>query len=359
MVIDILLPHAGLRPIGGLAVAYRYADGLALCGHHVRLLWAPSVRSWPIRQLKRLEAFLGNWRGLGRWFAFQGPVERIAVSSLHESSVRKALMGKPRADVTIATAWQTAEYLNSYGSVAGAKFYLVQDLETWGGQAAQVERTWLYPFTKIVISNWLLLQGERLGATDLHYIPNGLDGTRFACCKQASTRGLVVGVSCHLAPFKGAREGVAVLEALKQRYPELRAILFGKEARPTFVPTWMEYHRDPSATALTELYNEMAVFLCTSWQEGWGLPGMEAMACGAALASSDNGGVREYAVDGETALLFPPRDHLAAVAAVDRLLSDTKVRYSFAEAGSMAVRQFRWENSVRSLEQLLLSQVSP
>lgn len=359
MVVDILLPHAGLRPIGGFAVAYRYADGLAMRGHHVRLLWAPSVRSWPIRQLKRLEAFLGRWRGLGCWFDFQGPVERIALSSLHETSVRKALKGKPCADVTIATAWQTAEYLNSYGSVAGAKFYLVQDLETWGGQATQVEQTWLYPFTKIVISQWLLRQGERLGAGDLYYIPNGLDTMRFACRKNVGTRGLVVGMSCHLAPFKGAREGVAVLEAVKQRYPGVRAILFGKDARPAFVPTWMEYHRDPSATVLTDLYNEMAVFLCTSWQEGWGLPGMEAMACGAALASSDNGGVREYAVDGETALLFPPRNHLAAVSAVERLLADTELRHRFAEAGTMAVRQFRWENSVCRLEQILLSKGCP
>ena len=43
-----------------------------------------------------------------------------------------------------------------------------------------------------------------------------------------------------------------------------------------------------------------------SWEEGLGLPGIEALACGAALARTDTKGGRDIALDGETALVTPP-----------------------------------------------------
>ena len=66
-----------------------------------------------------------------------------------------------------------------------------------------------------------------------------------------------------------------------------------------------------------EIYNTSRVFLCTSWVEGFGLTNVEAMACGAALVTTDNGGSRDYALHGETALVAPCGD----VGSVERVRS--------------------------------------
>ena len=60
--------------------------------------------------------------------------------------------------------------------------------------------------------------------------------------------------------------------------------------------------------ALGREYDAARVFAVGSWFEGFCQPGLEALACGTPLVTTDNGGCREYAIDGETALVVPPRD---------------------------------------------------
>ncbi len=72
------------------------------------------------------------------------------------------------------------------------------------------------------------------------------------------------------------------------------------------------------------------------------MPPMEAMACGAALATYDNGGCRDYARDGETALVAPRRDVGALARALQRLVrtppsasgSPGRARPSFAASST-------------------------
>jgi glycosyltransferase involved in cell wall biosynthesis len=69
-----------------------------------------------------------------------------------------------------------------------------------------------------------------------------------------------------------------------------------------------------------------AVLVLPSWEEGLGLPGIEALACGAALATTDTKGGRDYALDGETALVSPPRDPKLLADNVIRLLREPRLR---------------------------------
>ena len=64
------------------------------------------------------------------------------------------------------------------------------------------------------------------------------------------------------------------------------------------------------------------VFVYASWYEGFGLPPLEAMACGVPVVTTDCGGVLEYAIDGYNSLVTPIRDPTALAQAIQRLLSD-------------------------------------
>ena len=115
----------------------------------------------------------------------------------------------------------------------------------------------------------------------------------------------------HGADWKGSADGIRALQAVKTQVPELKATLFGVPSAPAGLPSWIRYEQTPSPERLRGLYNDSAVFLATSWTEGWGLPGCEALLCGCALAATDVGGHREYAVNSKTALLSPPKDPAA------------------------------------------------
>jgi glycosyltransferase involved in cell wall biosynthesis len=81
---------------------------------------------------------------------------------------------------------------------------------------------------------------------------------------------------------------------------------------------------------------------------------MEAMACGAALVTFDNGGCRDYALDGETALVAPRRDVAALTEALERMVSDAALRERLARQGQgFVTSRFDWEGAVEKLERIL------
>ena len=115
-----------------------------------------------------------------------------------------------------------------------------------------------------------------------------------------------------------------------------------------------EFHADLPQERLAWLYGRCPIYLCPSWDEGLGMPPMEAMACGATLATYDNGGCRDYARDGETALVAPRRDVDALAGALARLMEDAGLRERLARAGQAFIRrEFDWDRATARLEAVL------
>jgi glycosyltransferase involved in cell wall biosynthesis len=81
--------------------------------------------------------------------------------------------------------------------------------------------------------------------------------------------------------------------------------------------------------------------------QAFGLPALEAMACGAVSVLTDAGGVREYARDGENCLLVPPRDVDAAAGAILRLLSDEPLVTRLRDAGFVTSRELSLKRQAR------------
>jgi L-malate glycosyltransferase len=143
------------------------------------------------------------------------------------------------------------------------------------------------------------------------------------------------------------------MEAVRERHPDAGAVLFGTAPRPDTLPAWIEYEALPSRSRLRELYNSCAVFLQASRSEGWGLPASEALLCGCALVTVENGGSREFARDGETALVVAPGDVAALSEGAGELLGDAARRQRLAARGAELLGEFTWERSVTELERAL------
>ena len=95
------------------------------------------------------------------------------------------------------------------------------------------------------------------------------------------------------------------------------------------------------------------IFLSTSWMEGFGLPPLEAMACGCACLISNSGGVNEYAVSNVNCLMYEPKNILDMVTKLNRLISNVSLQQSLREKGDMTVKNFKWEKSTQQLLNVL------
>jgi len=100
------------------------------------------------------------------------------------------------------------------------------------------------------------------------------------------------------------------------------------------------------------LYSCADVFIYTSLYEGFGLPPLEAMACGAPVVMTDNLGSRDFVEPGVNALITP-RDPEAIAHAVDRVLSDETLRESLVREGLRTARDFSIEKAVIRFENAL------
>jgi glycosyltransferase involved in cell wall biosynthesis len=98
-----------------------------------------------------------------------------------------------------------------------------------------------------------------------------------------------------------------------------------------------------SLDELVRLYNEAQIVVSPSLYEGFGLPAVEAMACGTPVIATTAGAFPETIVDGETGVLVPPADSNALADAIASLLGDPQRRALMAAAGVKRVEgRFSW-----------------
>ena len=101
---------------------------------------------------------------------------------------------------------------------------------------------------------------------------------------------------------------------------------------------WLGY---VPASRLPALYNAAAAFCFPSLYEGFGLPTLEAMACGVPTVVANRGALPEVA--GDAALIVDPTDPDELARALVRLLTDEDLRARLARAGRARAALFSWD----------------
>lgn len=198
----------------------------------------------------------------------------------------------------------------------------------------------------IASATWLAERARSAGSLVFH-VPYGLDRAVFYPGPPAEEREPSVLMMTHGADWKGTDDGLESLQKVRSMEPGVRIGLFG-----TYEPDFpAEFHPAPDRERVADLMRKYQVFVCPSWEEGFGMPGLEAMACGALLATTDTKGSRDYAVDGESAIVVPPRRPERLADAIRTLLVDPEAR---AAVGAGAIRmtnsQLDWPESAARFE---------
>ncbi|MCS6772600.1 MAG: glycosyltransferase family 1 protein [Anaerolineae bacterium] len=104
---------------------------------------------------------------------------------------------------------------------------------------------------------------------------------------------------------------------------------------------------------LPALYRLASVMAFPSLYEGFGLPPLEAMACGTPVVASNAAAMPE--VLGDAALLIPPTDPSEWTRALRSVLSNESVRRDLSQRGRQRAAQFDWQKTARATQALYQS----
>lgn len=102
---------------------------------------------------------------------------------------------------------------------------------------------------------------------------------------------------------------------------------------------------------LPGLYAQATLFVLPSYDEGFGLPVLEAMACGTPVIVSDGGALPE--VVGDAALIFNLSNPNSLSQAIRHCLMDNDLRLSLKEKGLARAKEFTWQASADSIWKVL------
>ena len=337
--INFFLPH--LRVSGGVRIALQYASNLARRGHDVKV-YVKSAN--PIRRA------IANYLHLGYPLWIQGFVARVVrVPSFSSEYITGA-------DVNIATSCQSMALLESFPTSKGRQFHLIQhDEGLYHVDRKLADRAFTSSAHKIVVSTWLkdILHDTYGQESDL--LLNPIDNKQFRQLpRTADLQTIRILLLHHTYAWKGTAEGVAVVRAVQARHPNVRLILFGVRQKDDIELLYDEYHYNVSQDKLAELYSNIDIYLCPSWDEGYGLPSVEAMACGSALVTYDNGGSRDYAFHEKTALVAKHRDTDDLERQLERMVSDAELRNRIAKEGQRLVLSMPdWKSQTDEFERIL------
>ena len=322
---------------------YEFANAMRRRGHSVHVMhlgWGEQIGS------------LGDLP----WMSFEDGIEHIF---LGPSDVDDSVRVEGFRLTDLAHQLPQADFIAAYDEQLplrhGLPFLFVQG---YGVFVSSIEDILFHaPCPKVCIARWLVDVGKQLGVPDdeLVYVPNGVKHEKYRLVSPIENRPPLVSAAYRSNRQTRPTELLAVLAEVKTRIPEVEATLFSTAAPVHETAPWMTVVTDPPQEFIVnEIYNRSRIYLNAGRYEGFGFPSVEAMACGAALATTSNGGSDEYAIHGETALVCEPDDVTALADNVESLLTDDELRIRLAKQGMEYVRQtFDWDASAEKLESFL------
>ena len=324
----LVFPNQALGLGGGARFVCELANGLVRRGHDVEIV-IPEEGSivWPLR-------------------ATVTRVKELTATAI------------PAGDFIIPNFYQTV--MPAWEAQKGRVVRLSLGYEPLWIKDDTARQTYLINAPIVCLSEWqrlMILHGTGRQSTVIH---GGVDPSIFhPYTKLSHTTGkktvFYIARSPHYGyTFKGARDFWAAMTKLEGLVPPFNLHIVHPEPDSLDAPLPCIEMKPADDMAMAQLYGEADVFVFSSYFEAFGLPPLEAMACGTAVVTTDCGGNRDYARHGENCLVVPPSDIEQLTAAIRHLLLNDADRKRVAEAGFKLASTWTWERTAEQFERILV-----
>lgn len=259
----------------------------------------------------------------------------------------------PDADIVISTLWVTAEWATALDDSKGVKSYLVQGHEIFPHfPKDRVEATYRAPLQKIVVSKWLeKIMRDKYGSPAVARVLNAVDADRLHTPPRPRNEEPCIGFVYSDGWVKGVEFTTAAILKIQKRFPNLKIVSFGASSPNSRVPLPpnCDFHYKPSQEKIRDIYGQCDLWLCSSRQEGFGLPMVEAMACRCPVVTTAVGAAEDFIENSVQGYIVPVEDSdalaekaITILEASDgewRQMSDaayeTATRYTWDDAGAL------------------------
>lgn len=352
MTVNFILPPALRKAAGGYKVVYQYANYITKQGNDVMIYYDSrmgdnslhipvKVMGWIRKLVTKIEP---------KWFYLDPEIKKKALWTIDFGHIRKA-------DITICTSIDTMIKTYQAKNKPEKIIHFIQGHENWFLPEEEVFAVYRLPYPKIVISQWLYDIVCEHTKEKLYLVKNGIDLHIFQN-KNSDKRSLhSIAMMYKENSCKNSEMGLRIVKRLKKRYQDLEVLFYSVDQKSNEVPEWVKFYRKASEDQVCEILNRASVFLCTSEYEGFGLPGLEAMACGCIFVTTDCKGIREYAND-SNALISEIGDACQMEKNIIRVFEDKKLRNTLRVQSEKTARSFNITHKEKAFYQALTAENS-
>jgi glycosyltransferase involved in cell wall biosynthesis len=292
-------------------------------------------------------------------------LQRLGVDLLHEPHYVLPLLNRSRAVVTIHDCIHLLfpQYLPTAGALQYAKFMMGSAI-----RRSQVVFTVSEASRQDILRFYPEADEERVVV-----VPNAIDPNLIAnpgpdeierVRERYQIRGRFVLYAGNIKPHKNLDRLIQAFALLKRQpsLEDVKLLIIGDEihkygslrraVETAGIRQDVRFFGFVPDSTLSALYRLASVFAFPSLYEGFGLPPLEAMACGAPVVTSKISSLPE--VVGDAALLVDPYSVEDIAHALSRVLDDFTLAQDLIERGHRRARSFSWERSVKQIHDTYL-----
>lgn len=183
-----------------------------------------------------------------------------------------------------------------------------------------------------------------------HIVPNGVDRSFWLPVPFANLfpefRILIEASSGD--KYKGVEEALEAANRLRENHQNVKIWLLGDNFGRVKYPVDQRLSGD-NDTKVKHAYQNATVLVKATWFDGFGLPHLEAMACGLPLVTTRAGGNEMFCQDDKNCLMADPHDVDRITKNLEDLHLSVALRKRLTQGGLLTAREFSWGRSVDRL----------
>lgn len=318
------------KTCGGSKIILEYANRLAKKGHKITIV---------------------TYDEKPTWFPLNEKIEFIQVDE--KQTLQENI---PSCDIIVATSWK-----NIFASLqakcaptvffeqGGSHIFATQTLSNQ--KSAIVKQRMSEPNYIYTVSSYAKECLKKYYQRDAFVVLNAVDDTIFyprEKIEQTKDNITITTIGPEEFEFKRIDNVIKAIAQVRKQYSNIQ-FKWITQTQPKIHSE--EAIVNPPQKEIGNILRGTDIYICASDYESFCLPALEAMTCGAAVITTDNGGIADFIVDNENGLVIKRNSVEDIIAKVQFLIENPAERIRIALNGLETAQKMSWNHSVERLEQ--------
>lgn len=174
-----------------------------------------------------------------------------------------------------------------------------------------------------------------------------IDIKKIQTTDQVKNEHVIVAVGRFSDPRKNITLLLHIFDQLYQKLSKIKLYVIGQPPAPEKIAPFVSresfeniiFTQQVSPTDLKRFYNKATLMLITSYQEGFGIAGLEALAHGIPIVSTDCGGIKDFVIDQVTGFVVNIADEEQMVEKALMILTNQELQHKMSQAAKTVVEE--------------------